>query len=176
MDKHGFFVIQSQRVEPFWLPEDDGITQTQLLIDRMSAGSDNLILNRLVLRPGRRTAGGSIRCCDVAYYVLAGSGYVLLDSDQSTHRSAEIFELEPDTAVFLPAGTYHRLKSGPTADLVLLTIWPTRPPPEDEPRIYDARRKAWGTTLRLTPEASENPDPADRQSDSTRAQLEGDSA
>jgi len=149
-DRRPHFVVQSRQVEPFWLPEDDGITETQLLVDHISAGSENLILNRLVLRAGCRTAGGTIRSCDVAYYVLSGGGHLLLDRDPPTPGSPRLFALEPDTAVFLPAGTYHRLRSSPDLDLVLLTIWPRRPPPAEEPRIYQARRAAWGgATLRL---------------------------
>jgi mannose-6-phosphate isomerase-like protein (cupin superfamily) len=85
---------------------------------------------------------------DEAYYVLRGHAKLHIAPEIGSSER-EIHEVGPDTAVFIPAGTFHRLDNTEgTEDLVLLTFWDNPPAPGSN-GIHDARLKAWGTTFRL---------------------------
>jgi oxalate decarboxylase/phosphoglucose isomerase-like protein (cupin superfamily) len=63
-------------------------------------------------------------------------------------QGAEEYEVRPGTAVFIPGGTFHRVKNDTDEDFVMLTIWPKTPAPGAN-SAFDGRKKVWGTTFRL---------------------------
>lgn len=144
-------IVRAQDVEPFSMPGDESVYTSQCLIDRDGVGSTRLSLNRFTLRAGQKLAGtahpdGSDEC----YYVLSGRALLALGGDPATGAGAELHDLEPDVAIFIPGGTYHALDNPYHDDLVILTIWPAPPEPGAN-AIYDARRLAWGTSFRTHP-------------------------
>lgn len=141
-------VVRADEVEPFVLPGDEGIYESQCLIDGDSVGSRDLNVNRFTLKPGKRLHGAAHPAgSDECYYVLRGRGRLALGGDPRTGEGAEVCDIAPDTAIFIPGGTFHALDNPSDEDLVILTIWPRLPAPGAN-AIYDARRQAWGTSFR----------------------------
>jgi mannose-6-phosphate isomerase-like protein (cupin superfamily) len=142
-------IVRADEVEVFTTPGTEGIYESQCLIDRESVGSEDLNVNRGTVKAGQRLAGGSHpKDADECYYVLRGRARLALGGDPETGAGAEVHEVGPDTAVFIPGGTYHALDNPYGEDLVILTLWPRHPKPGDN-GIYDARIAAWGTSFRL---------------------------
>lgn len=142
-------IVRADEVEVFTIPETEGIYESQCLIDRESVGSEDLNVNRGTVKAGQRLHGGSHPTgSDECYYVLRGRARLALGGDAETGEGAEVHEIGPDTAIFIPGGTYHALDNPYAEDLVILTLWPHHPKPGDN-GIYDARIAAWGTSFRL---------------------------
>jgi oxalate decarboxylase/phosphoglucose isomerase-like protein (cupin superfamily) len=141
-------IVRADEVEYFAMPGDEDVYLSQCLIDGESVGSTDLNVNRGTLKAGQRLKGGSHPPGkDECYYVLHGRARLALGGDPQTGEGAEIREIGPETAIFIPGGTYHALDNPYDEDLVILTIWPSLPQPADN-AIYDARRRAWGTSFR----------------------------
>lgn len=137
-------VFKSQDVEGFSLPGAEGSFVSRLLIDSESVGSHSFVVNHFTLKRGNFSDPGGRHPSpfDEAYYVLSGTGRLFLG------EPAEEFDLEPGTVAFIPGGTYHAIINTGEADLELLTVM-TGPLKEGVNPVYDARRKAWGTSFRL---------------------------
>ncbi len=141
-------IVRADEVEVFVTPGTAGIYESQCLIDRDSVGSQALNVNRGTVKPGKRLHGGSHPTdADECYYVLRGRARLALGGDPKTGEGGKVHEIGPDTAIFIPGGTYHALDNPYEEDLVILTIWPRHPRPGDND-IYDARIAAWGTSFR----------------------------
>ncbi len=141
-------IVRADEVEVFVTPETAGVYESQCLIDRESVGSEDLNVNRGTVKAGQRLHGGSHpKGADECYYVLRGRARLALGGDPGTGEGAEVHEIGPDTAVFIPGGTWHALDNPYDEDLVILTLWPHHPKPGDN-GIYDARIAAWGTSFR----------------------------
>ena len=135
------YVQQAKRVAGFTPAGAEGAYVSRLLIDQDTVGSTQLVLNHFTLRPGQTTSAGSHPApYDEAYYVLRGCGIVRLGPEVA----AEAFEIEPDSVVFIPAGTVHALENTGSVDLELVTVMPQQPVEGVNP-IYDERRRAWKT-------------------------------
>jgi mannose-6-phosphate isomerase-like protein (cupin superfamily) len=142
-------IVRANEVETFVYPGLEGIYDSQCLVDDTSVGSTNLNLNRGVLKPGKHLEGGSHPAgYDECYYIISGRGRLALGGDPQTGEGSEVFEVEPENAVFIPGGTFHALENPYDTDLVIITIWPRLPEPGAN-GIYDARKAAWGTSFRL---------------------------
>ena len=142
-------IVRADEVDVFVTPDTEGIYESQCLIDRESVGSEFLNVNRGTVKAGKRLAGGSHpKGADECYYVLRGRARLALGGDPDTGAGAVIHEIGPDTAVFIPGGTWHALDNPYDEDLVILTLWPHHPKPGDN-GLYDARIAAWGTSFRL---------------------------
>jgi mannose-6-phosphate isomerase-like protein (cupin superfamily) len=141
-------VVRADEIEGFALPGDEATYASQCLIDRDGVRSANLSINRFTLKAGRRLKGSAHPVGnDECYYVLRGRAKLHLGGDPKTGVGGEVHDVEPDTAIFIPGGTFHALDNPHDDDLVLLTIWPRPPEPGANP-IYDGRRKAWGSSFR----------------------------
>jgi len=141
-------IVRADEVEPFVLPGDEGIYESQCLIDRDGVNSRDLNVNRFTLKAGKRLHGASHPVgSDECYYVLRGKGRLALGGDPRTGEGGQVHDVGPDTAIFIPGGTFHALDNPYGEDLVILTIWP-RPPAPGANAIYDERRRAWGTSFR----------------------------
>lgn len=145
-----FFVVRSDDVEPFTLPEGGTVFASQLIIGPDEAGSHDLHLHRFTLRARQTNATSVHDVNDEAYYVIAGRGRLLLGGSVPDGIGAEVYELEPGIVAFLPAGTPHGMENNSDEDLVLLTMWP-RPPAIGANDIHFGRIRAWGTSFRLRP-------------------------
>jgi mannose-6-phosphate isomerase-like protein (cupin superfamily) len=144
-------VVRALEVEPFAMPGDEQTYLSQCLIDGESVGSQDLNVNRGTLKAGRKLKGGSHPLgSDECYYVLHGRAKLALGGDPQTGEGAEVIEVGPETAIFIPGGTYHALDNPYDEDLVILTLWPRLPRPGDN-GVYDARLVAWGTSFRKRP-------------------------
>jgi oxalate decarboxylase/phosphoglucose isomerase-like protein (cupin superfamily) len=141
-------VVRALEVEEFATPGDENVYLSQCIIDGESVGSTDLNVNRGTLKAGRKLKGGSHPIgSDECYYVLHGRAKLALGGDPKTGEGAAVFDVEPETAIFIPGGTYHALDNPYGEDLVILTLWPRLPKPGDN-GVYDARLKAWGTSFR----------------------------
>ncbi len=141
-------VVRAKEVEPFIAPGMEGIYESQNLIDRESVGSRSLNVNRGVLKAGQRLEGGSHPSeYDECYYIVSGRAKLALGGDPETGVGSETVDVEPETLVFIPGGTFHALDNPYGEDLVILTLWPRHPEPGAN-GLYDARKAAWGTSFR----------------------------
>lgn len=146
--KQADLVVRALEVEEFAMPGDEHVYRSQCLIDGESVGSKDLNVNRGTLKAGQKLKGDSHPAgSDECYYVLHGRAKLALGGDPHTGEGAEVIDVEPETAIFIPGGTYHALDNPYDEDLVILTLWPRLPRPGDN-GIYDARLKAWGTSFR----------------------------
>ena len=136
-------VFQAKEVAGFSPDGAEDAYVSRLLIDKESVGSNSLVVNHFTLRPGRGTESGHHPApYDEVYYVLHGHGVLRLGNP------AEVFTLEPDTVAFIPSGTDHSLENTGTENLELITLMPQQLVEGANP-LYDARRRAWGTSFKL---------------------------
>lgn len=141
-------VVQADKIMPFTLPGDEGIYESQCVIDRYGVHSERLSLNRFTLKAGKKLDGGSHPPGnDECYYVVKGRAQLALGGDPQSGEGGTIHDIGPETTVFIPGGTYHALDNPYDEDLVILTMWPRLPEPGANP-IYDERIRAWGTSFR----------------------------
>lgn len=141
-------IVRAGEIESFEMPGSQGIYESQCLIDKDGVGSTALNVNRGTLKAGQKLKGGSHPVGnDECYYVLSGQAKLALGGDPETGAGAEVHDIGPDTAIYIPGGTYHALDNPHDEDLVILTMWPRLPEPGAN-GVYDARRQAWGTSFR----------------------------
>ncbi len=116
---------------------------SRMLVDRESVGSERMVLNYFVLKPGHSTDAGSHPApFDEVYYVLRGQATLFLHEAQEPHA------LVPDTVAFIPAGTIHALTNHGATDLELITVMPG-PLAKGVNPLYDERKDRWGTSFKL---------------------------
>lgn len=142
------FVINANDVMPFSLRE--AAWHSQVIIGPDGAKSQHIYVTRFTLKAGHALSGHSHTpgMGDEAYYILHGHAKLQIAPEIGSSER-EVYDVGPDTAVFIPAGTFHRLDNTEgTEDLVLLTLWDNPPAPGSN-GIHDARLKTWGTTFRL---------------------------
>ena len=142
-------IVQADDIEAYSLPGDEAVYHSQCLIDRDGVRSTTLSMNRFTLKAGQHLHGLAHPIgADECYYVIRGRARLTMGGDPKTGEGAEVQEIGPDTAIFIPGGTFHAIQNlSETEEFVILTIWPRLPEPGSNP-IYDGRRKAWGTSFR----------------------------
>lgn len=138
-------IVQAQQVMPFSPKELEGAYESRLLVESEGMGSTRLQLVHATLKPGESPGGGAAHPepYDEAYYVLRGRGRMEFE------HGAEVYDVGPDTAIFIPGGTWHKITNIGDEDLEFLTIWPLSPAGEGINGVYDGRLRAWGTSFRL---------------------------
>jgi mannose-6-phosphate isomerase-like protein (cupin superfamily) len=105
-------------------------------------------MNHGTVKAGRSLKGGCHPAgCNEGYYALRGRALLTLGGDPETGAGGTTYEIGPDTAIYIPGGTFHKLDNPYDEDFELLTMWPQIPPPGAN-GVYDQRRKAWGTDFR----------------------------
>lgn len=141
-------IVEVQKVMPFYPPGMEGVYASRLLIESQGVGSARLQLVHASLKPGESPGGGAAhpQPYDEAYYILRGTGRMEFD------EGAEVYEVGPDTAIFIPGGTWHKITNTGAEELEFLTIWPLSPASEGVNGVYDGRIRAWGTSFRLIDE------------------------
>ena len=136
-------VFNANDVKGFSPPQSHGDWVSRMLIDDKSVGARSLSVNQFAIKAGTGTGRGRHpEPFDEVYYVLRGAGVVHLG------EPPESFSLEPDTVVFIPAGTEHSVDNTGDEELVLLTVMPG-PMVEGANAVYDGRIQAWGTSFKL---------------------------
>lgn len=143
-------VFRSQDVKGFSIPGMEDMFESRMLVDEESVGSRQMVANQYTLKPGKANGMGSHpEPFDELYYVARGRG--LLRLAEAEDVAPDVYEIGPGTVAFIPAGMLHGLENTGDEDLNVLTVVP-RPLIEGVNGIYDARRKAWGHTFKLTDE------------------------
>jgi len=134
-------VVKVARVMPFSPPGFRDKYLSRMLIDESNSGSRRLQINHGILKAGCKTEPGAHKPpYDEIYYVLSGEAIL--------HMGGADYDIEKDTAVFIPGGTLHSITNkSETEDFVILTIWPGQPEPGVN-EVYDMRKKEWGKTYR----------------------------
>lgn len=141
-------VVNVKQVMGFSPKGSGGNYVSRLLIDAEGMGSARLQLIHATMKPGRTPGHGGAHPApyDEAYYILRGQGLMEFDG------GADSYEVGPDTAIFIPGGTVHKITNTGTEDLEFLTIWPVAPAEEGVNGVHDERIKTWGTSFRLVDE------------------------
>ncbi len=134
-------VVKIDKVMPFSPPEFKGEYSSKMLIDVYNSGSEKMQINHGVLKAGCSTPGAVHKPPhDEIYIVLSGAAVL--------HMDGVDYDIEKDSVVFIPGGTFHSLKNkSATEDFVIITVWPGQPEPGAN-EVYDRRKKAWGKTYR----------------------------
>ena len=137
-------VVKAKDVMGFSPPGLEGSYLSRLLIDAEGMGSTKLMLVHATLKPGRSPGGGASHPApyDEAYYILRGQGLMEFDEGQ------ESYDVGPDTAIFIPGGTWHRITNTGAENLEFLTIWPLTPAEAGVNSVYDERKRTWGASFR----------------------------
>lgn len=116
---------------------------SHMLVDQESVGSERLVLNYFVLKPGKNTDPGSHPSpFDEIYYILRGQGILYLNGSRESH------DLVPDTVCFIPAGTVHSVVNPGSIDLEMVTVMPG-PIIEGVNSLYDERKERWGNSFKF---------------------------
>lgn len=117
---------------------------SRLLIESEGVGSSRLMLVHATLKPGEAPGDAADHPTpyDEAYYILRGQGLMEFGD------GAESYEVGPDTAIFIPADTLHKITNTGTEDLEFLTIWPITPAEEGVNGVFDERKRLWGTNFK----------------------------
>lgn len=137
-------VVKVSEIMGFSPAESQGAYISRLLIESEGVGSSKLMVVHATLKPGKAPYAAAAHPFpyDEAYYILRGEGRVEFDGDK------ESYEVGPDTAVFIPGGTMHRIINTGMEDLEFLGIWPVMPAEEGVNGVCDERKRAWGTSFR----------------------------
>jgi mannose-6-phosphate isomerase-like protein (cupin superfamily) len=138
-------IVKASEVMGFSPAGSGGAYISRLLIESEGVGSDRLMVVHATLKPGKAPGGDAAAHpppYDEAYYILRGCGRMEFgEGDES-------YEVGADTAIFIPAGTPHKITNTGTKDLEFLTIWPLTPAEEGVNGVYDERKRAWGRSFR----------------------------
>ena len=139
-------IVPAKQVEPYSPSGLEGIYESRLLIESEGVGSPRLQLVHATLQPGESPGGGAAhpKPYDEAYYILRGQGRMEFD------EGAEVYDVGPDTGIYIPGGTWHKITNSGDEPLEFLTIWPLSPDREGINGVFDGRLRAWGTSFRLT--------------------------
>ena len=140
-------VLRADDIRPFMIPAEPGY-RSQHILGSETAGTHDLLLNRGTVQAGYGLTGGNHPDNDEIYYIVSGHAEVDLDGDPNTGVGCLTYRMEPGMVVFMPAGTFHRLRNDSDADLVILAVWPQEAKPGAN-GIHDERLKEWGTGFRL---------------------------
>jgi mannose-6-phosphate isomerase-like protein (cupin superfamily) len=141
-------VVRAEEMEPFSLPGEEDLYQSTCIIAKDGVGSRDLMVSQATLFAGKSLPGAVHRDNDEAYYILRGKARLTLGGSPENGEGGKDYEVTPDTAIFIPAGTFHRLDNRQSdQNLVFLGIWPKVPTPGSN-TFYDEREKAWGTQFR----------------------------
>ena len=103
-------LAQGLREEEGWID-----MEVQFLIDEASAGTDQLVFGRTVLRPGARHERHRHPNCDEFLLVLSGRGEVYTDEGREPSRAGDV--------VFTPAGHWHGFDNTGDEDVLLIWGW-----------------------------------------------------
>jgi quercetin dioxygenase-like cupin family protein len=97
------------------LREEEGWVdmQVQFLIDARSAGSNQLVVGRTVLKPGARHERHLHPNCDEFLVVMSGSGEVHTNTGREPSKAGDV--------IFTPRGNWHGFDN--TGDEEVLLIW-----------------------------------------------------
>lgn len=142
-----FLVLRSDDIEPFTHP-DETVYHSQHILGSESVGLHDLFLNQGTLDPQSALGGANHPDNDEIYYVVEGRSLVDLGGDPDTGEGSETFSLEPGMVVFVPAGTFHRLRNVSDERIRILALWP-EPAPRGANGIHDLRLDTWKTGLRF---------------------------
>ena len=147
MDSPRSFVLRANDIEPFSHPADPGYA-SQHVLGRETVGTHDTLLNRGTVEPNYSLGGGNHPANDEIYYALSGRCLLDLGGDPDTGVGGETFRIEDGMVVFIPAGTFHRLRNDTDERFTLLTIWP-QPAAHGANGIHDLRLETWGSGFRL---------------------------
>jgi mannose-6-phosphate isomerase-like protein (cupin superfamily) len=138
-------IVPAHKVVPFYPQGLEGIYASRLLIESEGVGSERLQLVHATLAPGEAPGEGAAHPApyDEAYYILRGTGRMEFE------EGAEVYDVGPDTAIYIPGGTWHKITNTGDTPLEFLTIWPLSPDREGINGVFDGRKKAWGTSFRV---------------------------
>jgi mannose-6-phosphate isomerase-like protein (cupin superfamily) len=138
-------VVRVDEIEPMTFSSGESHAS---LIEPDGVGSTELTVSQYIL-PARGKNGGAVHPeNDEAYYVLRGRARVLLGGSPDNGDGGRWHALEPEMAVFIPAGTFHHLENDDDEDFVILTMCP-RLPRQDSALVNELKKNEWGTTFRL---------------------------
>lgn len=141
-------IVKAGEIMGFSPEESKGTYISKLLIESEGVGSSKLMVVHATLKPGETPGDAQGHGAahpppyDEAYYILRGYGKMEFGEGE------EIYEVGPDTAIFIPGGTLHKITNIGTEDLEFLTIWPIMPAEEGINGVYDERKNEWGTSFR----------------------------
>ncbi|MEK7395687.1 MAG: cupin domain-containing protein [Candidatus Poribacteria bacterium] len=137
-------IVKVDEIMGFAPTESGGDYVSRLLIESEGVGSSKLMLVHATLKPGKDPGGMGSHPApyDEAYYILSGIGRMEFGDDD------QAYEVGKNTAIFIPAGTPHKITNIGAIDLEFLTIWPLTPAEEGVNGVYDERKRLWGTNFR----------------------------
>jgi mannose-6-phosphate isomerase-like protein (cupin superfamily) len=130
-------VVKVKELQGFSMEGQDDTYISRNVLDPENCQTKTIQMNHGIVKAGKKLPGGSHPCPhDEIYYITKGNAQLKIGDD--------MIDIGPDTAVYIPAGTFHQLdNSKGKEDLELLTIW-VLPIKKGANPLYDARKEAWG--------------------------------
>lgn len=142
-----FLVLRTDDIESFTHPGELSY-HSQHILGSESVGLHDLFLNQGTLDPQSGLGGANHPVNDEIYYIVEGRSLLDLGGHPDTGEGSETLEVEAGMVIYVPAGTFHRLRNVFDERLRILAIWP-EPAPKGANPIHDLRLETWGTGLRL---------------------------
>ena len=141
------FILEADDVEPFIHPAEPSY-ESQHILGRETTDLHDTFLNRGRLAAGRSLGGGNHPDNTEIYVGRSGWSWLDLGGDPVTGVGSTTYRVGPESIVYIPSGTFHRLRNEGHEDYVFFTIWP-EPSVEGANGVHDERRRTWGTGFRL---------------------------
>jgi mannose-6-phosphate isomerase-like protein (cupin superfamily) len=119
MAEQGPYAVQPEDIDRFETPHHEDTTSRELA--NPERGAEHCVFRLSVLEPGGEDHWHDHEDSEQLMFVRSGTG--ILQVKEPDDGSVTEFELEPETFVFLPAGTPHHGKNTGDEPLDLIVIW-----------------------------------------------------
>ena len=103
-------LVQGLRRDEGWID-----MQVQFLINKETAGAENMVVGWTVLKPGASHERHLHRNCDEFFIVLKGRGHFYTDDGEEASSEGDV--------VYSPRGVWHGFNNTSTEDVVLVWGW-----------------------------------------------------
>jgi mannose-6-phosphate isomerase-like protein (cupin superfamily) len=141
------FIAEADDVAPFIHPAEPAY-ESQHILGRETTGLHDTFLNQGRLAAGHSLGGGNHPANAEIYIGRSGWSWLDLGGHPDTGEGGTTYRVGADTIVFIPRGTFHRLRNEGKEDYLFLTVWP-EPAAPGANGVHDERLRSWGTGFRL---------------------------
>lgn len=134
MEKQKWTLINAENVVPYVCSESYSSKQ---LTGNEIAGLPVININEGTLIGHSRTEGGAHEETEI-YYIIEGNAILWLDDDS--------IPVKPGDIIVIPPHTWHWIDNTMNDNIFkIFTFWPT----ETQNGVFFARKKEWGTTIKV---------------------------
>lgn len=120
MAESGPFAVKPDEIEEFETPHHEDTHSRELLNPKR--GSEHVVFRLSTLAPGGQDNWHAHEDSEQLIFVRSGTGLLQVKESGDADEVAD-FELEPETFVYIPAGTPHHGENTGDEPLDLIVVW-----------------------------------------------------